>query len=299
MSTWSVACLQLDLAGESNLDRMEAEVAAVKRRMKWLDMVVLPELYAFGPRLAHAESPNGPAETRFREMARRSQVWLLPGSFFQIENGRTCNVAPLIDPAGNIVSRYRKMFPFRPYEQGVTAGEEFCVVPIGGIATLGVSICYDLWFPETTRSLTWLGAEAVICPTLTNTIDRDVELAMARANAAANQCYVISVNSGAPLAMGRSIVCGPGGEVIHEAGSGCEVFAVELDFDYVARVRRRGWHGLGQPLKSFRDHPVQFPPYRPAERSPALDALGPLTLPSTLRTPTMVPSIPNQDTHHE
>jgi len=105
------------------------------------------------------------------------------------------------------------------------AATPFCVLPIAGTGTLGVSICYDLWFPETTRSLVWMGAEVLICPTLTNTVDRNVELAMARATAAGNQCYVVSVNSGAPMGMGRSIVCGPGGEVIHQAGAGYEVFA--------------------------------------------------------------------------
>jgi predicted amidohydrolase len=108
----------------------------------------------------------------------------MPGSVYQIEHGKVFNVAPVIDPTGAVVARYRKMFPFRPHEEGVTGGDAFCVLPMGATGTLGVSICYDLWFPETTRSLVWMGAEALICPTLTNTIDRDVELAIARATAA-------------------------------------------------------------------------------------------------------------------
>jgi predicted amidohydrolase len=160
-------------------------------------------------------------------------------------------------------------------------------VPIANAGRLGVSICYDLWFPEITRSLVWLGAEALLCPSLTNTIDRDVELSMARANAAANQCYVINVNTGSPMGTGKSIVCGPGGEVIHQASSGYEVFVVELDFDYVARVRRQGWHGLGQPLKSFRDHRVKFPAYQEGAESPSLAELGTLAKPvSKATTPT-------------
>ena len=147
-------------------------------------------------------------------------------------------------------------------------------MPGGG--RLGFSICYDLWFPEITRSLACMGADALLCPSLTNTIDRDVELSMARASAASNQCYVINVNAGTPMGVGRSIVCGPGGEVIHQAGPGYEVFVVDLDFDYVARVRRQGWHGLGQPLKSFRDNRVKFPAYQDARESPSLKELGPL-----------------------
>ena len=276
MRNLAVAGLQLDLPQGNNLRRIGAEVAALKRRLPWLSMIVLPELCAYGPSVADAEPADGPAERAFRQMAREHQIWLLPGSHFQQHEGRIFNVALVIDPAGQVVARYRKMFPFRPYEEGVAPGDAFCVVPIPGVGRVGVSICYDLWFPEITRSLAWLGAEVLICPSLTNTIDRDVELAMARANAASNQCYVVNVNAGAPLGMGRSIVCGPGGEVIHQASAGFEVIAVELDLDYVDRVRRSGWHGLGQPLKSFRDTPIQFPAYQPDARSAMLDELGPL-----------------------
>jgi predicted amidohydrolase len=206
----------------------------------------------------------------------------MPGSIYQIEHGKLLNIAPVIDPAGAVVARYRKMFPFRPYEEGV--------LPIAGTGTLGVSICYDLWFPETTRSLVWMGAEVLICPTLTNTVDRNVELAMARATAAGNQCYVVSVNSGAPMGMGRSIVCGPGGEVIHQAGAGYEVFAFDIDFDLVARVRREGWQVLGQPLKSFRDNTVKFPPYQAAAISPGLNDLGPVAKRNSKKPPTRMQS---------
>ena len=73
--------------------------------------------------------------------------------------------------------------------------------------------------------------------------------------------------------------------MIHESGEGREIVACELDLDYLRRVRERGWHGLGQPLKSFRDSKVAFPPYQPGARSAVLDALGPVQLAqSTIRT---------------
>jgi predicted amidohydrolase len=275
-----VAGLQLDLRAEDNLARIGAEIGAAKRRFPWLDMVLLPELCAYGPSLEHTEAEDGPAERAFRQLAQHHGIWLLPGSLFQRQGDRICNVAPVIDPTGKVVARYRKMFPFRPYEEGVTPGEAFCVVPIEGVGRIGVSICYDLWFPEITRSLVCLGAEALLVPSLTNTIDRDAELALARANAASNQCYVVNINAGAPLGLGKSIVCGPGGEIIHEAGSSFEAFPIELDLDYVDRVRRRGWHGLGQPLKSFRDAAIDFPAYRRKGVPDALDALGPLAKPT-------------------
>ena len=285
MVCFTVAGLQLDLHAGDNLARIAAEVASAKRRFPWIDMIILSELAAYGPNTGRAQAPGGRAESAFCQVARDNAVFLLSGSLFEVENGQISNVALVIDPAGKVVARYRKMFPFRPYEEGVTPGDSFCVVPIAGAGCLGVSICYDLWFPEITRNLAWMGAEALICPSLTDTIDRDVELSLARANAAANQCYVINVNAGSPMGMGQSIVCGPGGEVIHQAGSGYEVFVVELDFDYVARVRRQGWQGLGQPLKSFRDRKVRFPAYQEGAGSPCLDELGTLAKPVSKLTP--------------
>ena len=281
MGSLAIAVMQLDLRAENNLARIAAEVAAAKRRFPWIDLVILPELAAYGPSTAHAEAPGGQAEAAFCRMAHDNRIYLLPGSLFQLESGQIFNVAPVIDPSGTVVTRYRKMFPFRPFEEGVAPGDSLCVLPVAGAGTVGVSVCYDLWFPEITRSLAWMGAEVLLCPSLTNTIDRDVELAMARASAATNQCYVINVNAGAPMGMGKSIVCGPGGEVIHQAESGCEVFAVDVDFDYVGRVRRQGWQGLGQPLKSFRDHRVNFPAYQEGAESNYLNKLGALTKRST------------------
>ena len=280
MSYLAVAGLQLDLRVEDNLDRLSDEVAAAKRRLSWVDLIVLGELSAFGPSPAFAQSAPGPAEDRLRSIARDNGIWLVAGSIFENRNGQVFNTCPVINPQGDIVARYRKVYPFKPYEAGISNGDDWVVFDIPKAGRVGVSICYDMWFPETTRTLAWLGAEVIVHPTMTNTIDRDVELAIARASAAQNQCYFVDVNSAGHLANGRSAVYGPGGEVIYEAGSGRDVIAVELDLGHVRRVRERGWHGLGQTLKSFRDGPKTFPPYA-GGRSAALDALGPLVKPAS------------------
>jgi deaminated glutathione amidase len=282
LATIGVAALQLDLEKTNNLARLGEEVAAAKKRLPWVDLIVLPELATYGVDVRHAEPAAGPAEREFCRLARELKIWLIGGSLFQTEGEHTYNVAPVIDPSGQVVTRYRKMFPFCPYEAGVAPGGSFCLFELPGVARFGVTICYDIWFPETIRSLVWLGADVILCPTLTNTIDRDVELALVRAHAASNQCYFVNVNSAGRLAFGRSIVCGPGGEVIHEAGQGREIIAFELDTSYLARVRERGWNGLGQNLKAFRDARVAFPPYEPGARSAALDALGPLVKPRSM-----------------
>jgi len=281
VSIFSVAGLQLHLAAADNVTLLLGEIRAAKARYPWLDMVMLPELASFGTRTAQAVRLPGAVERRYCEVARELGIWLLPGSLYERRGGRIFNTAPLIDPAGRVVARYRKIFPWTPYERGVTAGDAFVVTQVTGGARVGISICYDSWFPETSRSLAWLGAEIVLHPTLTSSIDRDVEIAISRATAAAHQCYFLDLNMAGPLATGRSIVCGPGGEVIHQAGSGRELIAVRLDLDYLRRCRASGWHGLGQPLKSFRDCTVKFPCYGPRRPgSPALERLGAVRLAS-------------------
>jgi predicted amidohydrolase len=280
MATLAIACLQLEIARGDNLAQLRTEVESVVARTPWVQMVVLGELSVFGSGTDRAEPPAGPTEQEFCRIARALRRWLLPGSLYVREGGQVFNTIPVINPAGEVVARHRKMFPFLPYETGVTPGAEFVVFDVPSFGRIGVSNCYDMWFPETTRTLAVMGAEVVLHPSMTNTIDRDVELAIARANAASNQCYFLDVNVAGPLGVGQSIVCGPGGEVIHQAGRIREVFPVELDFEYVRRVRRRGWQGVGQVLKSFRDRAVDFPVCADRSRAfEALQALGPLERP--------------------
>ena len=148
------------------------------------------------------------------------------------------------------------------------------------VGRFGVSICYDIWFPETTRLLTSLGAEVLLHPVLTGTIDRDVELSIARATSAMFQCYVFDINGVGAGGVGRSAVFGPSGTCLHQASVGEEMIPVEIDLDQVRRQRAVGMNGLGQPLKSFRDRAVDFPQYdRSQPVPPYLQQLGPLDMP--------------------
>lgn len=281
MRRFGLAALQLELGPDDNVDAIAAEVATVKRRFPWVDMVCIAELACYGTSLERAEPLPGPAEKRFQDIARQNGVWLLPGSIYERAGDRIYNTAPVINPAGEVVARHRKLYPFLPYERGVACGDQHTVFDVPDVGRFGVSICYDMWFPETTRALAWLGAEVIIHPSLTNTIDRDVEVAIARSTAAINQCYFIDLNCTGRLGYGRSSAFGPGGEALHVAGTGREIIALELDLDVVTNVRERGWNGLGQPLKSFRDTPVTFPQYAPgAHAAGALSKLGPLERPT-------------------
>jgi predicted amidohydrolase len=282
MSKFSIAGLQLEAANGNNLDSMETEIDSALRRFPWLDMVVLAELNAFGSDRKTAQPLPGPAEQRFCEVAKRNRIWLIPGSLFEQENDNIYNTAPVINPDGEVIARYRKQFPWLPYETGVTSGSEFLVFDVPDVGKFGVSVCYDMWFPETIRTMAWMGAEIILHPSLTSTIDRDAEIAMVKAHSATNQCYFFDVNLAGPLGVGQSCIAGPGGEVIYQAGKGREIIPLNLDLDYVRDVRKNGWQHLGQPLKSFRDSKIEFPPYVKGHASEPLQALGPMRMAGAL-----------------
>ncbi|MDQ7048841.1 MAG: carbon-nitrogen hydrolase family protein [Enterobacterales bacterium] len=281
MSKFSIAGLQLALNNQDNLKLIEKEINSAIKRFPWIDMLVLGELSAYGVDHQYAQAQGAEFEQLFCALAKANKVWIIPGSYLERRDGKIFNTAPVINPEGEIIARYRKIFPFYPYEKGVSCGEDFVVFEIPNIGKVGLMICYDQWFPEVARSLAWMGAEVIICPTLTNTIDRPAELILAKANAIVNQCYFININPVGELGYGQSIILGPQGETIYQANVGREIIPVEIDFEQVRSVRERGLHGLGQTLKSFRDQPIRYPVYADPSDPGELANLGELQIPSS------------------
>ena len=282
MTLFSIASVQMPISAEvENVTAMARRLDILMQRFPWVQMVLFSELCAFGPLPQFAQPLPGPAEAAFCEMAARHRIWLIPGSLFEQVGDQIYNTSPVIDPQGQVVTRYRKMFPFTPYETGVTPGAEFGIFDIPHVGRFGISICYDMWFPETTRTLASLGAEVILHPTMTDTIDRDIELSIARTSAAVNQCYFIDVNGIGDGGTGRSLSIGPSGDIIHQASVGPEVIPIQVDLERVRRERQNGILGLGQPLKSFRDRAVDFSVYQHGTTATSyLDTLGPLVKPS-------------------
>ncbi len=248
-------------ATEENVAAMEQRAQLALTRFPWVDMLVFSELSPYGPLISNHPKSLDDTIKRFQELAARLNVWIVPGSMFERRENGVFNMAVAIDPMGNIVGRYDKMFPFMPYEVGVTGGDQFLVFDVPEIGRFGLSICYDIWFPETTRTLAAMGAEVLIHPVLTGTTDRDVELAIARATAAQFQCYVVDINGIGAGGIGRSCIVGPGGDMLYEARGNEEIIPLEIDLDVVRRQRAQGQNGLGQVLKSFRDRNVDFAVY--------------------------------------
>jgi predicted amidohydrolase len=254
------------------IDKMSDVAVNIAKGFPWVNMVVFHELVVPGlvqfvtPEnkdwwKKNAETIPGPLTERLQALARKTQQWLVPGSMWELEGDKLFNTALVIAPGGEIAAKYRKMFPWLPYEAGTTPGDQFCVFDIPNVGRFGLCICYDMWFPEVSRQLAWMGAEVIIQPTLTPTSDRELELVMARANGLFNQCYFVSINGIGEWGGGRSTIIDPDGRILQEASTN-QTFITELiDLDHTARTREYGTLGLGQTLKQLRDSGHKFPLY--------------------------------------
>ncbi len=279
---FGIAGLQLWVSAQgNNIDYLGTRVSQLMGAFPWVRMVLFSELAACGPVHANAEPLPGPTEDAFCALARKHDIWLVTGSLYEKAEGKIFNTCSVIKPDGQVAARYRKIFPFTPFSAGTTAGNEFCVFDVPQVGRFGLSVCYDMWFPEHSRTLAAMGAEVILHPALTPTIDRELELPIARATAITNQCYVIDINGAGGGGGGRSSIVGPEGDVIHQAGPNEELIPLEIDLDRVSRSRERGILTLGQPLKSFRDSPVKFDVYDTHSPLRAyLHTLGPVVKPA-------------------
>ncbi|MGF1718483.1 carbon-nitrogen hydrolase family protein [Vibrio kyushuensis] len=283
MSYFSIAGLQLELEMHNNLDLLVKKTEQTCTLYPWVNMVVYSELALTGAGKHNIVEDTEVLEQALCDLARRLNIWLVPGSYYQRVDSDILNHLTVINPQGEIVARYNKIYPFLPYEKDVANGDQFVTFDVPDVGTFGVSICYDMWIPETIRALVCQGAEVIIHPTMTGTIDRELELCIARTHAITNQCYFVDINGSGDQGNGQSIIVGPEGDVIYQADRTEQVIAVELDLSRVRRTRERGIHGLGQPLKSFRDNPIEFPQYKQegaVERESAMFSnLGKLEVP--------------------
>ena len=281
MVPFAIAGVQMYTSAEKeNVTAMRHRVELVMVKFPWTQMIVFSELAPHGPLTTKTKNYPHPDIEIFRELAVKHKVWLVPGSMFENRDGKIYNTTVVIDPEGNLIGRYDKMFPFTPYEKGVEAGTNFLIFDVPDVGRFGVSICYDIWFPETTRVLTCEGVEVLIHPVLTGTADRDVELSIARATAAMFQCYVVDINGLGAGGNGRSCMINPAGSVLYQSAGQEDILMMEIDLDQVRRQRETGILGLGQLLKSFRDRTVDFPIYdKNTEAGEYLETLGPLAMP--------------------
>jgi deaminated glutathione amidase len=256
----------------STVDKMAEISTNLTKSFPWVQLIMFHELVVPGLDqfvtsedrdwlIKNSEKIPGMISERLCALARSLNRWLIPGSMYELDGDKLYNTALVISPQGEIVRKYRKMFPWLPYEDSITPGDEFCVFDIPDVGRFGLCICYDMWFPEVVRSLVWQGAEVILQPTLTPTSDRELELVMCRANALFNQCYFISVNGVGTWGGGRSTMIDPDGRILQEASTNQTFLTEIIDLDHTTRTREFGTLGLAQTLKQLRDCDHSFPIY--------------------------------------
>ena len=230
----NVAALQFDVVWENkaaNFAKVRALLAAA--RLAPGTLVALPEMFATGftLNLTLAEDPGDAVAA----IARDYRVNLLAGIVQHRQN-----VAVLFDPQGREIARYAKLHPFRPGGEATTAGTAPVVIPCGEFQ-LAPAICYDLRFPEDFRAGVQRGATlfAVLASWPNSRLEH--WLALLKARAIENQACVIGANrcgrDPGNEYTGRSLILGPRGEVLADAGAGEGVIQAELDLPALEKYR--------------------------------------------------------------
>jgi deaminated glutathione amidase len=241
---------------ERNLDTARRLIAEAAH--DGAQLVALPEYFCFmgqrdSDKLALAESPgDGPIQTMLADAARQHGVWVIGGTV-PLRTGspdRVFNACCVYSPEGQMAARYDKIHLFRydngreSYDEGrvLQAGTTPVACDVGGLR-LGLSICYDLRFPELYRRLMHPPCDLLAVPAaFTHTTGRAHWEVLLRARAIENQCYVIAPAQGGLHENGRrtfghSLIVDPWGEVqaLQEVGEG--VVMAELDVERIAAVR--------------------------------------------------------------
>src|SRR5436190_5787893 len=252
-----VALVQLDAREDVGENIARAVALAGTAAAAGARFVLLPEYLQFrgsddGFR-ASARPIPGPHTEPFADVARRHGVWILVGSTAEMgpDPDRPYNTSALIAPDGTLAATYRKVHlfdvdvvdgPADTESARVTPGDRLVCADLDGVR-VGLSVCYDLRFPELYRSLAVAGASILTVPSaFTERTGRDHWEVLLRARAIENGAFVLAPSQiGGPPgqpAYGRSMVIDPWGTVIAQAPDTVGVIRAELDLDRVAEVRR-------------------------------------------------------------
>ena len=252
-----VAACQLSSASDKEANLRAAIAALDQAAAAGADLAVLPECveYMGTPEGAKAviEPLDGPTSQLFAARARQHRMWVLAGSIrcTHESDDRAYNTSMLFNREGERVAVYRKLHLYDVEIPGRVSAKESAVVAGGtqivnadmeGIG-LGLSICYDIRFPELYRLLTLRGARVLLVPAaFTLYTGKDHWELLLRARAVENQCFVIApgqIGSYMPgkACYGRSMIIDPWGVVLACAPDRNSVITADLDFDAQDRVR--------------------------------------------------------------
>lgn len=245
--TISLAQMDLDLGRpEANYGRVRTLAQEAGRRGSQL--FVLPELWSTGYDLERTATYAVPLDRGgfgvMAELAARHKMAVFGSCLSVLGPGRFGNTAPLVGPGGDVLGVYSKIHLFRlmQEEQFLVPGERPVMANCPWGKT-GLTICYDLRFPELFRSYALAGAKLIVLCAEWPNPRLEHWRTLLRARAIENQLYVAACNrvgaSGSTSFFGHSCVIDPWGEVVLEGGDDEALLSAEIDLDQVERVRAK------------------------------------------------------------
>jgi len=256
MTTVKISLIQMNVVADkqANLEVALQEIAACARQ--GAQIVSLPEMFCCPYQTenfpVYAEKQGGPLWSALSAAARDNRVTLVGGSMPEVdEAGRVYNTCYIFDPAGRQIGRHRKMHMFdidipggQRFKESdtLTPGSEVTVVDTA-FGRVGVSVCYDLRFPELARLMALRGAKIFIVPGAFNMTTGPAHWEMLfRARAVDNQVYTLGCAPARDpqagyVSYGNSLVVSPWGEVMARLGAEAGVLMADLDLQRVEQVR--------------------------------------------------------------
>lgn len=261
MKSYLAAAVQMTSVPDLDKNLAQAEELIDLSVRRGAELVTLPENFAFlgdeQAKIAQAQAISEASEAFLKTMAQRYQVTLLGGGYPvpSPEEGKVFNTALLVSPDGQELLRYEKVHLFdvnlpdgNTYRESsiVVSGQHLPnVYPSKELGMLGISVCYDVRFPELYRHLSQVGAEVLVIPAaFTAFTGKDHWQVLLQARAIENTCYVIApaqtgFHNARRQSHGHAMIIDPWGVVLADAGTEQGVAIAEISPSRLAQVRRQ------------------------------------------------------------
>lgn len=243
-----ISCVQMDvLLGKPAENLAKVKTLVTSAAESGADVIVLPETWNVGffPRegLTELADPNGESIRReLGALARSLQVNLVAGSAAALRDGKVFNTAYVFDRDGKCVGRYDKTHLFSPMgeDEFFAKGTDLCTFSLDGVQC-GLILCYDIRFPELTRSLALKGIEILFVPAQWPSVRVEHWRTLTKARAIENQIFLACCNgcgtAGETVYGGNSAVYDPWGTVLAAAGEKEEVISADCDLSVIGNIR--------------------------------------------------------------
>ncbi len=217
-----------------------------------LDLLILPEVWTVGwecSKFINSAEETNSSETieLLSSIAKKYSTYVLGGSFIEKEYKNYYNTCPVISPDGNLIAKYRKnhLFSYYGCEEGcyVKAGDNPVIVNIKGLKT-GLTICYDIRFPEIYRAYRKAGADLIVNMAAWPMNRANHWLALTRARAVENQVFFAAITqsgrlSDGSLNLGHSIIYDYNGEILDEIKTGEGMIFAEISTAPMYKFREK------------------------------------------------------------